>query len=365
MLQFPLINDTSRKIIHIDMDAFFASVEIRDNPALVGKPVVIARHPKETGGKGVVSTASYEARKYGIHSAMSAQEAYELCPQAVFISGNYEKYRSISKQIHEIFHRYTDLVEGVALDEAYLDVTENKKNMTSAIKIAQEIQLAIYHETGLTCSAGVSYNKFLAKIASDYNKPSGLTVILPEKAQDFIDNMSVKKIPGVGAKTFERLQEHGLTTGKDVREASPLDLVDWFGKSGWNLYLKANGIHNSPVVADREPKSYGVERTFGTLLHDEADLQVRLSKYAHKIADKLKARGKLATVLTLKIRSAEFETITKRQTLQQPTDDATEMLREAEALLTSVLPIESGVRLLGLSASLKDAHQDETGKEEG
>ena len=170
MLSFPLINDTSRKIIHIDMDAFFAAVEIRDNPSLKGKPIVIARNPLETGGRGVVSTCSYEARAFGIHSAMSAQEAYERCPQAIFISGHYEKYTAVSQQIQKIFFRYTDQVERASIDEAYLDVTENKIQSTSAIKIAKLIQHDIFVELHLTCSAGISYNKFLAKIASDYQK---------------------------------------------------------------------------------------------------------------------------------------------------------------------------------------------------
>jgi Nucleotidyltransferase/DNA polymerase involved in DNA repair len=203
MLVFPLINDTSRKIIHVDMDAFFASIEERDNPELKGKPVVIAKNPLETGGRGVVSTANYAARKYGIHSAMSAKEAYELCPQAVFVSGNYARYQEVSRQMHDIFHRYTDEVEGMALDEAYLDVTVNKINAASAVKIAKMIQHDIFTELHLTSSAGVSYNKFLAKIASDIEKPKGLTLIAPEDALDFLAELSVKKFHGVGEKQLK------------------------------------------------------------------------------------------------------------------------------------------------------------------
>lgn len=185
MLIFPLINDTSRKIIHIDMDAFFAAVEERDNPDLQGKPVVIAKDPRETGGRGVVSTCNYEARRFGIHSAMSSKEAYERCPHAVFISGNYSKYKEVGLEIRQIFKRYTDLVEPMSIDEAYLDVTENKLGIKSAMKIAKLIQHDIWQEVHLTCSAGVSYNKFLAKLASDYEKPHGLTLVLPEDAQNF------------------------------------------------------------------------------------------------------------------------------------------------------------------------------------
>ena len=206
MLTFPLINDTSRKIIHIDMDAFFASVEVRDNPSLKGKPVVIARNPLQTGGRGVVSTCSYEARAFGIHSA-SAKEAYDLCPQAIFISGNYEKYTKVSKQVREIFKRYTDDIEAASIDEAYLDVTENKIGAQSAIKIAVEL--------GLTCSAGVSYNKFLAKIASDYEKPHGLTLIMPEEALEFLAKLPVEKFHGVGKATVPKLHALGFFNGGD------------------------------------------------------------------------------------------------------------------------------------------------------
>ena len=185
MLIFPLMNDTSRKIIHIDMDAFFAAVEIRDNPKLKGKPVIIGRDPRQTGGRGVVSTCSYEARAFGVHSAMSSKEAYQRCPQAVFISGNYEKYLAVGQEVRAIFKRYTDIIEPMSIDEAYLDVTENKLGISSAIKIARLIQEDIWRELQLTASAGVSYNKFLAKMASDFQKPHGLTVILPEEAQDF------------------------------------------------------------------------------------------------------------------------------------------------------------------------------------
>ena len=205
MLIFPLMNDLSRKIIHIDMDAFFAAVEIRDNPKLKGKPVVIGSDPRKTGGRGVVSTCSYEARAFGIHSAMSSKEAYERCPQAVFISGNYEKYTAVGQQIRAIFKGYTDKIEPMSIDEAYLDVTENKLGIKSAVKIARLIQQDIWQELHLTASAGVSYNKFLAKMASDYQKPRGLTVILPEEAENFLKQMDIAKFHGVGKKIVEKL----------------------------------------------------------------------------------------------------------------------------------------------------------------
>lgn len=203
-LQFPLHNDTSRKIIHIDMDAFFASVEERDHPEFRGKPLVIARHPSDTGGRGVVTTANYEARKYGIHSAMSAQKAYELCPQAIFKPGDHQKYSEISQIVREIFYRYTDIVEPVSIDEAYLDVTNNKRNCKSAIKIARLIQRDIWEEVKLTCSAGVSYNKFLAKLASDFQKPKGITIVAPQDALTFLKALLIDKFHGVGKKTSLR-----------------------------------------------------------------------------------------------------------------------------------------------------------------
>ena len=209
MLIFPLVNDTSRKIIHIDMDAFFAAVEERDNPSLKGKPVVIGQDPRQSGGRGVVSTCNYEARKYGIHSAMSSKEALDLCPQAIFISGNYEKYREVGEQVREIFKRYTDLIEPMSIDEAYLDVTENKIQSKSAVKIARLIQHAIWEELHLTASAGVSYNKFLAKMASDYQKPRGLTVVLPEDAEDFLSQMDIAKFHGVGRRQWSGCMRWG------------------------------------------------------------------------------------------------------------------------------------------------------------
>jgi len=272
MLIFPLVNDTSRKIIHIDMDAFFAAVEERDNPSLKGKPVVIGQDPRQSGGRGVVSTCNYEARKYGIHSAMSSKEALDLCPQAIFISGNYEKYREVGEQVREIFKRYTDLIEPMSIDEAYLDVTENKIQSKSAVKIARLIQHAIWEELHLTASAGVSYNKFLAKMASDYQKPRGLTVVLPEDAEDFLSQMDIAKFHGVGKKTVERLHEMGVYTGADLLAIPEMTLIDRFGRFGYDLFRKARGIHNSPVKSHRIRKSIGKERTYRKLLYAEDDI---------------------------------------------------------------------------------------------
>ena len=351
MLTFPLINDTSRKIIHIDMDAFFASIEERDNPELIGKPVVIARNPLETGGRGVVSTANYIARTYGIHSAMSAKEAYELCPKAIFISGNYEHYKSVSHQIHDIFHRYTDEVEGMALDEAYLDVTVNKIGATSAVKIAKMIQHDIFNELHLTSSAGVSYNKFLAKIASDIEKPRGLTLIEPERALAFLSELSIGEFYGVGTKTAEKLEKIGIKTGQDIQNMSPQLLADLFGVFGWELYLKANGIHNSPVKPNRVRKSIGKEKTYGKLLYLDADIEAELEKLAERVAQNLQDKQLKGHIIVLKIRYADFTTLTKRLSLVEKIDDSKTIATSAIKLLNTINLQGKGIRLLGITTT--------------
>lgn len=313
MLIFPLINDLSRKIIHIDMDAFFAAVEIRDNPKLKGKPVIIGSDPRQTGGRGVVSTCSYEARAFGIHSAMSSKEAYERCPQAVFISGNYEKYKTVGLEIRAIFKRYTDLIEPMSIDEAYLDVTENKLGIKSAVKIARLIQEDIWQELHLTASAGVSYNKFLAKMASDYQKPHGLTVILPDQAQDFLKQMDIAKFHGVGKKTVEKLHEMGIYTGADLLDVSEVTLIDRFGRLGYDLYRKARGIHNSPVKSNRIRKSIGKEKTYSKILQDEEDIKKELTLLSEKVAHNLSKQDKAGKIIILKIRYTDFSTLTRRK----------------------------------------------------
>ncbi len=352
MLTFPLINDTSRKIIHIDMDAFFAAVEIRDNPKLKGKPVVIARNPLETGGRGVVSTCSYEARTYGIHSAMSSKEAYDLCPQAVFISGNYEKYIQVSKQVRAIFARYTEKIEAASIDEAYLDVTENKIHSKSAVKIAKLIQHDIFTELHLTCSAGVSYNKFLAKIASDYEKPHGLTLVMPEEAKDFLAKLPIEKFHGVGKATLPKLQALGITTGKDLQNSDPLVLAERFGVYGWYLYLKANGIHNSKVINSRKRKSVGKERTYGKLLYLPDDIKGELARLSERVAKSLQSHELQGNIVILKLRYSDFTTLTKRKTYSEKIEQAEKLTLAAQEIFGELDYEESqGVRLLGVTVS--------------
>ena len=351
MLIFPLINDLSRKIIHIDMDAFFAAVEIRDNPKLKGKPVIIGNDPRQTGGRGVVSTCSYEARAFGIHSAMSSKEAYERCPQAVFISGNYEKYKAVGLQIRAIFKRYTDLIEPMSIDEAYLDVTENKLGIKSAVKIARLIQQDIWQELHLTASAGVSYNKFLAKMASDYQKPHGLTVILPDQAQEFLKQMDIAKFHGVGKKTVERLHEMGIYNGADLLKVSEITLIDRFGRLGFDLYRKARGIHNSPVKSDRIRKSIGKEKTYGKILQVEEDIKKELTLLSEKVALNLSKQDKTGKIIILKIRYADFSTLTRRKSLSQATQDASQIAQTAIQLYEELAEKEKGVRLLGITVT--------------
>lgn len=351
MLIFPLVNDTSRKIIHIDMDAFFAAVEVRDDPSLKGKPVVIAKDPRETGGRGVVSTCSYEARQFGIHSAMSSKEAYERCPQAIFISGNYSKYREIGMQVRAIFKRYTDLVEPVSIDEAYLDVTSNKRGIKSAVKVAKLIQHDIWSELQLTCSAGVSYNKFLAKLASDFQKPAGLTLILPEEAQAFLEALPIEKFHGVGKKSVEKLHDLNVWTGKDLLQLPEMTLIDHFGRFGYDLYRKARGISDSPVKPNRNRKSIGSERTYGKLLYNEEDIKAELSKNAKRVTDALVKQEKLGKTVVIKVRYADFTTLTKRHTLPEASQSIDVIEQEAHRIYDELESNSTGIRLLGVTVT--------------
>lgn len=351
MLIFPLIQDTSRKIIHIDMDAFFAAVEERDNPTLKGKPVVIGNDPRLTGGRGVVATANYEARAFGIHSAMSTKEAYQRCSQAIFIKGNYDKYKKIGEQIRAIFYRYTDLVEPMSIDEAYLDVTNNKKGIHSAIKIAKLIQRDIWNELRLTCSAGVSYNKFLAKIASDYKKPCGLTVILPEDAQLFLKTLPIEKFHGVGKKTVEKLHSMSVYTGADLLKVPEMTLIDCFGKFGYDLYRKARGIHHNPVKSNRIRKSFGKEKTYTKLLYSDEDVITELSKLSKQVGQILEREGMSARVIVLKVRYSDFSTLTKRHRLEDVTHRSELIEQEAVTLFHHLDENMSGIRLLGITVT--------------
>ena len=347
-------NDKSRKIIHVDMDAFYASIEERDHPEHRGKPIVIANHPRETGRKGVVTTANYIARKFGIHSAMSAQKAFELCPEAIFISPRMNHYKMISRQIRGIFARYTDLIEPLSLDEAYLDVTQNKQNLSSATVIARRIQREVWQETGLTCSAGVSYNKFIAKIASDYQKPAGLTVITPDEAARFLWELPIEKFYGVGKKTVEKMKLLGIHAGEDLYLFDQSELISQFGKHGYVLYQRVRGIDNRAVEPERERKSIGKEHTFIQFLSDEDQVRVELKQIAQAVHVALHNSKLHGRTMVLKIRYADFDTLTRRKTRVDHFSQAKDIFQHAWDLWLDHGTIERHVRLLGITITQLD-----------
>lgn len=347
-------NDKSRKIIHVDMDAFYASIEERDHPEHRGKPIVIANHPRETGRKGVVTTANYIARKFGIHSAMSAQKAFELCPEAIFISPRMNHYKMISRQIRGIFARYTDLIEPLSLDEAYLDVTKNKQNLSSATVIARRIQREVWQETGLTCSAGVSYNKFIAKIASDYQKPAGLTVITPDEAVRFLWELPIEKFYGVGKKTVEKMKLLGIHAGQDLYLFDQSELISQFGKHGYVLYQRVRGIDNRAVEPERERKSIGKERTFIQFLSDEDQVRVELKQIAQAVHVALHNSKLHGRTMVLKIRYADFDTLTRRKTRVDHFSQPEDIFQHAWELWLDHGTIERHVRLLGITITQLD-----------
>ncbi|WP_059105012.1 DNA polymerase IV [Shouchella shacheensis] len=346
--------DTSRKIIHIDMDAFFSSVEERDNPSLKGKPVIIAKHPRKTGGKGIVSTANYEARKFGVHSAMSAYKAYELCPDGIFIDGNYEAYREASLHIREIMQRYTTLVEPMSIDEAYLDVTKNKKDVPSATILARQIQRDIWKETQLTSSAGVSYNRFIAKIASDINKPAGITVIPPDQAVEFLRQLPIEKFHGIGPKTAEKMHRLRIFTGEDLYQMEQLDLISHFGRAGISYYKRVRGIDNKPLCMKRERKSVGKERTYFNGLTTNSEVVDELREIARNVVASLNRVQKHGKTVVLKVRYRSFETVTKRISVPHYVEDAEDILGQAVELWEEMGTIEKGVRLLGITITNLD-----------
>ncbi|AXF57883.1 DNA polymerase IV [Salicibibacter kimchii] len=346
--------DTSRKIIHIDMDAFFSSVEERDNPSLKGKPVIIAKHPKKTGGKGIVSTANYEARKYSVHSAMSAYKAYERCPHGIFIDGNYRAYKKASLQIREIMHRYTPMVEPMSIDEAYLDVTTNNKKIPSATILAKQIQKDIWKETKLTSSAGVSYNKFIAKIASDMKKPAGLTVVPPDEALPFLKQLPIEKFPGIGPKTAQKMHELNIYTGDDLYQMEQMDLISLFGKAGISYYHRARGIDNKPLNMNRERKSVGKERTYFHNLTTDGEVTAELWKIAQEVVTALNRVQKHGKTVVLKIRYRSFETLTRQVSAPHYVETPEAIYDQAAGMWEAVGMAEKGVRLLGITVSNLD-----------
>lgn len=337
-----------RKIIHIDMDAFYASVEQRDFPEYRNKPLIVGGSPE---GRGVVAAASYEVREYGVHSAMPAAQAVRLCPHAIFVKPRFEVYREVSEQIREIFFEFTDQVEPLSLDEAYLDVTENHLNLPSATLIAKKIRALIKEKTRLTASAGVAHNKFLAKVASDLDKPDGLAVILPEEADEFLEQLDIGEFHGIGDATESKMKSLGIHTGKELKEWSEIQLIEEFGKNGRYYYNIVRGIDDREVKTHRTPKSIGKERTFTEDVDDLSWISNFLKELATKISERMKNKNAAGKTVTLKVRYKDFETITRSNSLSHHIDEAEDIAETAISLLEETEVGQRKVRLLGITLS--------------
>ena len=337
-----------RKIIHIDMDAFFASVEQRDNPELRGYAVIVGGQPDS---RGVVAACSYEARQFGIHSAMPSSRAYRLCPNAIFIKPRFEAYRSVSIELHKIFAEFTALIEPLSLDEAYLDVTACSQHKGSATLIAREIKQAIKDKLNLIASAGVSYNKFLAKIASDMDKPDGLYVIRPEQAVTFIRSLPIRKIFGVGKVTEEKMHRHNIFTGIDLARYDEVKLCQIFGKSGSYYYQIARGIDNRPVRIDRKRKSIGKEATFSDDLTDINIINGHFDRLTEQVAKIMLKRRTTARTVTIKIKYHDFSQITRSTTPPQPIKNGASLQAALPDLINKTELGNRPCRLLGVSVS--------------
>lgn len=345
------MEEVQRKIIHIDMDAFFASVEQLDFPALRGKPLAVGGGEK----RGVIAAASYEARKFGVRSAMSGVMAKKLCPELIFVPPRFERYREISQRIRKIFYEYTDLVEPMSLDEAYLDVTYNKKNMSSATQIAREIRSRIELETGLTASAGISVNKFIAKIASDFNKPNGQKTITQNEILPFLETLDIRKFHGIGKVTTAKMYQLGIYTGKDLISKELTFLKKFFGNSGAYFYQIARGIHTSPVRPSQPPKSVGVEHTFDKNFFSEIHLLEKIEIISNEIYNRLKKKELSGKTITLKIKYSDFVIQTRSKTFPYFIADAKTIFSVCETLLYQEKLRES-VRLVGISVSNLNIH---------
>ncbi len=340
--------EENRKIIHIDMDAFFASVEQKDNPELQNKPIAVG----SSGDRGVVAAASYEARKFGVRSAMASSIAKRRCPHLIFVNGRHDRYKEISNQIMSVFYEFTDLVEPLSIDEAFLDVTHNKKNLPSASLIAKEIKLRIKEVTGLTASAGISVNKFLAKIASDYQKPDGLFVIPPKDVMDFIDHLAIDKFFGVGKVTADKMHQLGIFRGKDLKERSLAELTRVFGKAGVYYYQISRGIDNRPVDPNRIRKSVSTEHTFSKDLSDRDSIRKDMIPTAKDLLRRLKKSDFRGRTLSLKVKYSSFEQVTRSKTILQELNQLDQILNIANELLNQI-ELKESIRLLGLTVSNK------------
>lgn len=339
-----------RKIIHVDMDAYYASVEQRDFPELRGKPVAVGGSRE----RGVVAAASYEARKFGVHSAMPSVTAYRKCPHIIFVRPRFEVYRSISHRIREIFFEYTDLVEPLSLDEAYLDVTKNKKGMALATDIARDIKKRIKEELNLTASTGISCNKFLAKIASDYDKPDGFYLIHPTRAETFVETLPIKKFHGIGKVTAAKMRNLGITNGADLKKQELSDLLRWFGKAGSYYYKIARGEDDREVQPDRERKSISTERTFDHDLSGKEELRAYLQPIADELMGRMDRNRVYGRTLTMKVKFSDFHQITRSRSSRKTIRRKNILLKLMNDILTDLELDGQRVRLLGLGISNLD-----------
>lgn len=337
----------TRKIIHVDMDAFYASVEQRDNPDLRGKPVAVGG----AAARGVVAAASYEARAFGVRSALPSVTAKRRCPDLIFVSPRFDVYREVSAQIREIFAEHTDIIEPLSLDEAYLDVTDNKQDIPVATDIATLIRARIKEVTGLNASAGISYCKFLAKMASDLNKPNGQAVITPKNGPAFVEALAVKKFHGVGPATAAKMERLGILTGADLRAKSLSFLQEHFGKSGAWYYNISRGIDHRAVQPDRPRKSVGAEDTFTVDIFDLEAARAEITPLATKVSRHCESKDLKGRTVTLKVKYADFQTITRSRTVPTPVSAADALEAIGHALLDPLFPTAKGIRLLGLTLS--------------
>lgn len=335
-----------RRIIHVDMDYFFAQVEMRDNPKIKGKPVIVGG---KASSRGVVSTASYEARQYGVHSAMPTAQAHKLCPNGYYVSPRFEAYKAASDKIMKIFKSYTDIVEPLSLDEAYLDITHLVRPDLPASSIAQYIRRDIFEETKLTASAGVSYNKFLAKLASGMNKPNGLTVIDYNNVHEILMNLDIGDFPGVGKASKEKMHEHDIFNGQDLYNQSEYELIRLFGKRGHGLYNKARGVDHNPVKPTRIRKSVGTERTFSTDMNDDDAILQKIWELSNKTADRLAKIQKSGKTVTVKIKTYKFEALSKQKSLRSPVRNETDIYNIAYSLYAELKDPEVPIRLVGVT----------------
>lgn len=345
-----------KKIIHVDMDAYFAAIEIRENPDLKGKCVIVGGSPNS---RGVVSTCSYEARKFGVHSGMSSHQAWKLCPEGIFVHSHFQLYKEVSEQIREIFHKFSDLVEPMSLDEAYLDVTENKVAEPDPEKIARRIKAEILAKTRLTCSAGVSFNKFLAKLGSELNKPDGLCVITEENAQEILFALPIEKFHGIGRVTAARMRKLGIHNGEDLYKRELREMIRHFGKIGVYYYQVVRGIDNREVITESEPKSISCESTFYTDLGELEELIAELRDLVDRLVNRMSFKSIQGKNIVIKIKYDNFEYITRSCPLPEPTADKNILFDYAQKLLIANWDAGRKIRLLGVGVGKLDLGSNE------